>query len=292
MLDPRAQAVLRSNSANTSYAVLEGAPSIPPFRLSDQALTHLAASRLCAPQPVASGLPGVCDCTTSTLTPIDEGHHLQFCRRGPAGTGPIATHNRVRDVFGAMARAAGMTVVTEERHLLRFVERSYSRPADLSVTTASGRRWCIDVGVTDCRGRGGAAMGRAVATDAYAASKASAVHVVRDTGARITIVEAARRINMEYRAVVIEAPGALGQVARDTFDSFSRHAHLTRGVHVEAFKIHWRRRLSSTLARALAEAAAMRARALDAVRLGEQRGYLPLGGHALNEADYGTFPVR
>ena len=145
VLDPRAQAVLRSNSANTSYAALEGAPSIPPFRLSDQALTHLAASRLCAPQPVASGLPGVCDCTTSTLTPIDEGHHLQFCRRGPAGTGPIATHNRVRDLFGAMARAAGMTVVTEEGHLLRFVERSYSRPADLSVTTASGRRWCIDV---------------------------------------------------------------------------------------------------------------------------------------------------
>ena len=91
---------------------------------------------------------------------------------------------------------------------------------------------------------------------------------------------------------MIEAPGALDQVARDTFDSFSRHAHLTRGVHVEAFKTHWRRRLSSTLARALAEAAAMRAHALDAVQLGEQRGYLPLGGHALNEADYGTFPVR
>jgi len=149
---------------------------------------------------------------------------------------------------------------------------------------------------TDCRSasRPNVVRGRGQAADAYARAKEVALHTIRqgDREERITVVEAVRRIGMEYRAVVMEAQGALGKTALDTFKEISRHAQSIRGIPMAMFQMHWRRRLSATLNRALGDAAVARARAISTGRVALRQGYQPFGGSDLSEADFGAYTIR
>jgi hypothetical protein len=237
---PATIAAFTSVATEEASAYLLSRTSLPTLKMTRVQFMTAARQRLRIPIHAQDNLR----CNCKARAHIDHhGDHLAQCK---LGKGVYSIHNSMVKVIEELCRANSLSVEVEPSNIFRIVDAENNKRPDLLVQGMHGRKIIGDICVTYPI-RNSTTQYRAKIKGYSADHQARVKHDKYDD-------EAAKMVNTDFKPFIFESRGFWQKEFVKFFEDVTKHGSEINRIPLPANRIYWKRRISTTLQNAVANA--------------------------------------